>query len=156
MPIIEIVFHRFQDPVPIRPWTDPLDAKNYGDVCPQLAQEDQSFIGDEDCLTLNVYTPRIPTGKGLGRSLASARSYLLPVLVFFNGKLFTSGSSEIDAAPMVDQDIVVVTMNYRLGALGFLNLNSPMAPGNMGLKDQLEAIMFVIDTLNGQIGSRND
>ena len=57
---------------------------------------------------------------------------------------------------MIDQDIVVVTMNYRLGALGFLNLNSPMAPGNMGLKDQLEAIMFVIDTLNGQIGSRND
>ena len=56
---------------------------------------------------------------------------------------------------MIDQDIVVVTMNYRLGALGFLNLNSPMAPGNMGLKDQLEAIMFVINTLDGQIGSRD-
>ena len=132
---------RFHDPLPKRPWTDPLDAKDYGDVCPQLAVEDESFAGDEDCLTLNVYTPRIPTkGKGGGLGRALTRSYLLPVLVFFNGKLFTSGNSAIDAAPMLDQDIVVVTMNYRLGALGFLNLNSPMAPGNQGLKDQLEAI----------------
>ena len=117
-----------------------MDAKDYGDVCPQLAVEDESFAGDEDCLTLNVYTPRIPTKKGGGLGRALTRSYLLPVLVFFNGKLFTSGNSAIDAAPMLDQDIVVVTMNYRLGALGFLNLNSPMAPGNQGLKDQLEAI----------------
>ncbi len=129
---------RFQDPVPKKPWHDPVDAQEYGMDCPQAGE--QGTLGDEDCLTLNVYSPRIPTRKG-GRALT--RSYLLPVMVWIHPGSFASGSGRVDPSPLLDRDIVVVSMNYRLGALGFLNLNQPNAPGNMGLKDQVLALRWV-------------
>lgn len=84
--------------------------------------------GSENCLFLNVYTPP----NALNRSL--------PVLFWIHGGGFVSGSGNKELyGPeyLIDHDIIVVTINYRLGVFGFLNLDYEMAPGNMGLMDQV-------------------
>ncbi len=129
---------RFQEPVPKEPWEDPVDAKEYGPQCPQV--DFDGITGEEDCLTLNVYSPRIPS-QSEGR--AFSRSYLLPVMVWVHPGVFNSGNGQMDPTPMLDRGIVVVSMNYRLGALGYLNLNRPDAAGNMGMKDQIMALQWV-------------
>jgi carboxylesterase type B len=134
---------RFADPVQKESWEEPVNSTEYGNVCPQL--EEETIIGDEDCLALNVYTPRIPTTKG-GRTLT--RSFLLPVMIWLHDSYgWVAGSGEIDPMNLVDTGIVVVSPNYRLGALGFLNLQQGGAGGNMGLKDQLEAIKWTVDNI---------
>jgi para-nitrobenzyl esterase len=115
-----------------------LDATAFASHCPQIA----GFFGQasttEDCLFLNVYTPR----GGLG---------LKPVMVWIHGgALVTGESDDYNATRLVDQgDVVVVTINYRLGTLGFmahpaLTAESPdHASGNYGLLDQQEALRWV-------------
>ncbi|XP_026479344.1 esterase FE4-like [Ctenocephalides felis] len=99
----------------------------------------QTFIvlGSEDCLYLNVYTPKI----------TKSQSNKLPVVFVVHGGGFYSGSGN-DKDTMrpdwlVEKDIVVVTFNYRLGPFGFLCLDIPEAPGNAGLKDQVAALRWV-------------
>ncbi|XP_038210949.1 cholinesterase 1-like [Zerene cesonia] len=92
------------------------------------------IVGDEDCLYLNVYTPLKPGNK------------LYPVMVFIHGGGFKEGSGSpliYGPAHLVKQDIILVTFNYRLGVLGFLCLGIKEAAGNMGLKDQVEALRWV-------------
>ncbi|XP_034238084.1 juvenile hormone esterase-like [Thrips palmi] len=91
---------------------------------------------DEDCLSLNVYTPQVDL---------PAKS-LLPVLVFFHGGAYLWGSgSRLMYGPdyLMDRSVVVVVPNYRLGILGFLGSNTSDAPGNAGLKDQVQALRWV-------------
>jgi len=92
-------------------------------------------ITDEDCLSLNVFTPELG-GKR-------------PVMVWLHGGSFAYGSGGEDAAILAPQGVVVVTINYRLGALGFLahpalTRESPhRSSGNYGLLDQIEALGWV-------------
>lgn len=94
--------------------------------CPQNGE------GEEDCLVLNVFTPmKILNGP-------------FPVLVYFHGGSFIMGSAHTEGiTPLIQQNIIVVTVNYRLGALGFLCLGIKEAPGNSGLKDQVAALKWI-------------
>lgn len=93
-----------------------------------------STKGDEDCLKLNVYVPEVDTEKKL------------PVMVWFHGGGFTSGdSSDQVYSPgyLLDKDVILVTVNYRLGIFGYFTLGNDDAPGNLGAWDQRESLVWV-------------
>ena len=142
---------RFMLPVPysVSKYGDksnPYDASNksypdgIGYVCPQLdeAHTIEVTSTNEDCLHLSIYTPKINPNK---------TDTLLPVLVWIHGGHFISGSGAYQYhGPerfMKDKDIVMVSINYRLGTLGFLSLGTPELPGNAGLWDQVEALRWI-------------
>ena len=137
-------------PVGERRWTAPAAPEKWKGVraattsapkCPQPGWDndgDPVVIGDEDCLYLDVVRPRRPERRGP-----------MPVLVWLHGGNLTSGAgSEYDGARLATRgDIVVVTVNYRLGALGFLSSpaldSSRHVSGNDGLLDQAAALRWV-------------
>ncbi|XP_049802587.1 esterase FE4-like [Schistocerca nitens] len=123
---------RFQPPVPKAAWSGVRDALQVGSKCPQYRNNEMS--GDEDCLYLNVYGP--------GDALQNAT--LKPVMVRIHGGCFTGGYGH-GTIPnyFVDNDVVIVSINNRLGLLGFLSTGDEVVPGNMGLKDQTEALRWV-------------
>ncbi|WP_228539504.1 carboxylesterase/lipase family protein [Nocardia sp. XZ_19_385] len=126
---------RWSAPQPAVPWRDPRAATTPGNACAQPADLPISVARqDEDCLNLDVVTPKSTAGRAL------------PVLVWIHGGSFTYGAgSQYDAATMAAAgEVVVVTINYRLGAFGFLNypaLNNDS--GNLGLQDQRAALQWV-------------
>jgi para-nitrobenzyl esterase len=133
---------RWRPPQPHARWQTPLDATHFANHCPQ----EESFVGrattDEDCLYLNVYTPNRGPGKGHAKRL--------PVMVWIHGGALSSGESD-DYVPtrLVQQGRVVVTLNYRLGWLGFLahpalTAESPNhASGDYGFMDQQASLRWV-------------
>uniref|UniRef100_A0A1Q3FMD2 Carboxylic ester hydrolase n=1 Tax=Culex tarsalis TaxID=7177 RepID=A0A1Q3FMD2_CULTA len=128
---------RFQRPILHQP-KDREDYTKLGSVCPQMNDFNYptAVIGDEDCLFLNVYTPE--TSK--------KRKQLLPVLVFIHGGSFTIGSSTFDVGGvdlLMENEIIVITMNYRLDVLGFLRYTKFNITGNYGLKDQQAALRWI-------------
>ncbi|XP_071439111.1 esterase E4-like [Hetaerina americana] len=128
---------RFKAPEPMEAWTDVKNTTEEGNVCPQNDIFTNQFIGNDDCLFLNVFTPKIPIGKDEND---------MPVMVWIHGGLFIQGSggSELYGPDyFLDENIVLVTMNYRLGALGFLSTGDEVVPGNNGLKDQVMALKWV-------------
>ncbi|KJH43165.1 ribosomal protein L23 [Dictyocaulus viviparus] len=123
--------------------TNPYMAFQYGASCaqdvenrPQVSIDDPyPFIVNEDCLYLNVFSPDV--------SIVSGISY--PVIVFFHGGNFQTGSaSEWPAHGLASRGMVVVTANYRLGALGFMSLGDSTS-GNYGIMDQRIALRWVRD-----------
>jgi carboxylesterase type B len=126
--------NRWQPPVAKAAWQGTLPATEFGDICAQAPPGFPSPPSSEDCLSLNVWTP------------ADARGSSLPVLVFLHGGGFEDGSGSIplyDGAYLAaSQDVVVVTINYRLGALGFLAGYGGLG-GNYGLRDQQLALSWV-------------
>ncbi|KAK2587834.1 hypothetical protein KPH14_003932 [Odynerus spinipes] len=138
---------RFQDPEPPAPWTGVRDAWSIKVNCALQKDEYPPFeiIGDEDCLYLNVYTP--------------ALSGLRPVMVYIHGGGFLSGSGVdtfVKPDYLITKDVVLVTINYRLGFLGFLNLNDEVAPGNQGLKDQVAALKWIQENISNFGGDANN
>lgn len=134
---------RFEKPQPVASWSDPRDAIAPGPAAPQSASRLDAVMGsipfdtdETSCLTVNVWTPD-PGGRA-------------PVLLWFHGGAWLTGSG---GSPWYDglrlaaeQGIVVVTANYRLGALGYLYLNeidSKLGAGNFGLADQSAALEWV-------------
>lgn len=126
---------RFQNPQPVRAWKPQIfNATQDGPMCPQITETRRAMLS-EDCLRLNVYT----------KSLNSSQ-HLRPVIVYLHPGgfyLFSGISLDAGAQNFLDRDIVLVTLNYRLGSLGFLALGNEQAPGNMGLKDQVMALRWV-------------
>jgi len=139
---------RWQPPQSAAAWSSPRDAGQVGKACPQLVlamfpvpgMKPGDVRGDEDCLNLNIYAPASAT--------ASSK---LPVMVWIHGGAFTVGEgSAYDGSVLAAKDgVVVVTLNYRLGALGFLALASLDAEGqgessgNYGILDQQAALQWV-------------
>jgi len=135
---------RFRPAKPARPWPGERDAGEFGASAPQnpmLIPLPGMDVGrtDEDCLTLNVWTPGTADGRR-------------PVMVWIHGGGFVLGSGSqpvYDGAALARRgDVVVVTINYRLGPLGFLFLDElvPELGGdtaNLGLRDQIAALRFV-------------
>lgn len=141
---------RYQAPQRLQGWNGIRDASQYGPACLQpvdaagsvmfadASKEDPS----EDCLYLNVWAPEAES------------SQLRPVMVWIHGGAFVSGSGSM---PMYDGtelslrgDVVVVTINYRLGAFGFLHLTSfdDSFDSNVGLLDQVLALKWVRDNIS--------
>lgn len=135
---------RWQPPVAPTPWRTVRDATKPGLRCIQDVRVDPDFglATSEDCLNLTVWTPDGATPK-------SRR----PVLVWIHGGGFFNGSSDIYNSRRLTTrgDIVVVTINYRLGALGFLAHPALAGPdgavGNYGLADQQAALRWVRDNV---------
>ncbi|KAF2898714.1 hypothetical protein ILUMI_07459 [Ignelater luminosus] len=129
---------RFKAPQPSEPWTGIRDATIEGNICYHLTESKQ-YVGSEDCLFLNVYTPKLPIKDEFN---------LKPVMFWIHGGAFYYGSGNTDLyGPdyLISEDVVIVTINYRFGLLGFLNLEDPTlgVPGNAGLKDQVMALKWV-------------
>jgi len=131
---------RWQPPRPVAPWPGMRDGSKPG---PQCSQESERGRGgrtaSEDCLTLNVWTPAAGADKR-------------PVMVWIHGGGFVNGSGDLYNARWLAArgQIIVVTINYRLGALGFLahpSLGPPGELGNYGLADQQAALRWVRDNI---------
>ncbi|XP_046739874.1 esterase E4-like [Diprion similis] len=124
---------RFRQAVPAGPWDGTLDAGRIPNAC---IQREYEMMGDEDCLYLNVYTPKLPS---------SENATLLPVMVYIYGGQFRFGvSSPKRWGPqfLLNKDLVLVVPNYRFGILGFLSTGDEVSPGNNLLKDIVEALRW--------------
>ncbi|MGI4819965.1 MAG: carboxylesterase/lipase family protein [Janthinobacterium lividum] len=145
---------RFRAPQPPLPWQEVREAAAFGPVAPQLSVGLESRfdvrpnpamlpVQSEDCLFLNVWTPTAATSASQ-----------LPVMVWIHGGSFVTGSG---STPLYDGsrfaargEVIVVTLNYRLGPLGFLHL-AELVPGcdnNLGLLDQLAALRWVHENIS--------
>jgi para-nitrobenzyl esterase len=135
---------RFAPPQPAAAWSAMRDATAFGPGCPQPSGT-LSATGtiDEDCLSVNVYSP------------ADTGDKALPVMVFIHGGAFTTGaSSQYDGTSLSETGpAVVVSLNYRLGALGFFSdasldgTRSGKPSGSDGLRDQQLALHWVQDNI---------
>lgn len=135
---------RWQPPRPAQPWQGVRDATAVGAACPQKRGLSLEGGGDpgtlsEDCLYLNVWTPRAEPGAQL------------PVMVWLHGGALIFGAGGLplyDGAALARQGVVVVTVNYRLGPLGYfvhpaLERAAPGGVANFGLLDQIAALRWV-------------
>nr|CAH64510.1 putative esterase [Tribolium castaneum] len=143
---------RFKAPQPAEPWSGIRDATQDGTPCISRHPVLKSLIGSEDCLTLNVYTRDLPK---------EGSNFLKPVMVWIHGGGFTSGSgsSEIYGPEfLMTEDIVLVSINYRIGIIGFLSLEDPdlEVPGNAGLKDMVLALKWVQENIIHFCGDPNN
>ncbi|XP_023936436.2 juvenile hormone esterase [Bicyclus anynana] len=143
---------RFKSPQPVEPWDGELDVTSIDEnkVCCQADMKLNTQCGSEDCLYLNVFTP----------TLQSTDTKPLPVMFFIHGGgfLVSNGIIKEDLGPdyLIENGVVVVTINYRLGVFGFLQLGIPEAAGNMGLKDQVQALKWVQNNIDKFGGDRNN
>ncbi len=137
---------RWQLPRPHSSWNGIRDAAEFGPVCPQISGTMEQLGGgrrvepdpeSEDCLTLNVFTPGIDGAR--------------PVMVWIHGGAFSTGSGRVpwySAHNFARDDVVAVTINYRLNAFGFLHLEELFGAdfrhsGICGIADQVAALQWV-------------
>ena len=127
------IFANFQPPAEVEEFTGEFDGTNDGNICPQFDIGSGGPAGDEDCLNLNVYTPGADGKKR-------------PVMVYIHGGAFImGGGASYFFGPnyLIEHDVILVTINYRLGALGFLATDDKASAGNMGLLDQIQALRWI-------------
>lgn len=136
---------RFRAPEIPQPWTEVADATSFGPACPQPVFPNMPLdLGapqGEDCLRLNIWASS-DTRPGDGK----------PVMVWLHGGAYVLGSSSqslYDGRRLVGDNVIVVTVNYRLGALGFVDLSSVdrRFDSNVGLRDALAALAWVRDNI---------
>ncbi|XP_062867322.1 bile salt-activated lipase-like [Trichomycterus rosablanca] len=146
---------RFKKPTPHPGWSGVLKAKKFQSRCLQLNLVQIGSRGSEDCLYLNIWVPQ-------GRSISTG----LPVMVYFFGGAFLVGGSQganfldnylYDGTEIADRGkVIVVTVNYRVGTLGFLSTGESDLPGNYGLWDQHAAISWVNRNIKAFGGDPNN
>ncbi|KAK7107532.1 neuroligin-4, X-linked-like [Littorina saxatilis] len=131
---------RFAKPVPKANFTSLFDAKEYGPACPQVIFDARASNMSEDCLYLNVYVPAtVWAGETEGKEE-------MAVMVVVHGGAFVVGQGRRQYVQnlAIFADLIIVTINYRLGPLGFLALEGhPDVTGNQGLYDQQLALKWV-------------
>jgi len=139
---------RFAPTQPGEPWQGVLDCLDYSASAPQVGSIEGSNGESEDCLYLNIWAPA--GGTALTASGAGA-----PVYVFFHGGSFSKGAgskSVNDGTNFAEKGIILVTVNYRLNALGFMALEETMkqygTTGNFGTLDQIQALKWVRDNIS--------
>ncbi len=134
---------RFRAAQPAQPWAGVRSATRFGAACPQKVASRMKSLSperDEDCLVLNIWSPAADQAKR-------------PVMVWIHGGAFLIGSARLyGGAHLAEQgDIVVVTINYRLGVLGFVNFGEALGDAriesNLGLRDQVQALRWVRDNI---------
>ncbi len=140
---------RFRAPRPHSSWRGVRDASSYGAVAPQKRTTAAFGVGrrtrvSEDCLTLNITAPRMPADAPR------------PVMVFIHGGANTLGTGSVplyDGVELVRRgDIVYVSINYRLGVLGFMDFSAystadQQFDSNLGLRDQVAALQWIHDNI---------
>lgn len=144
---------RFEPPKPAAAWTGVLSAKEDANICVQrnIYTYDDEVVGDEDCLYLNVYTPKLPSEKDETKG-----GYPVMIWIHGCGWICGAGHSEFYGPQfLLDHDVILVTMNYRLGPLGFLSTEDTVCPGNNGLKDQSQSIRWVHENIAAFGGDPN-
>lgn len=149
---------RWRPPQPALAWEGVRDASRFGGACPQPYIKNLSaglgLPGEEDCLKLNVYRPKKPDTN-------------LPVMVWIHGGgLFVDGSRDPQFTPikLVENGVIVVTLDYRLGALGFFapkelieEAKAKGEPvGNYGTMDQIAALKWVKRNIEAFGGDPNN
>ncbi|KAJ3652347.1 hypothetical protein Zmor_018322 [Zophobas morio] len=129
---------RFKAPQPAQPWEGVLNTTYLDTSCYQ--QQGEWPSDSEDCLFVNVYTPALPEED---------ENASFPVMLFIHGGAFTSGRS-LDYRPdlLIEDEVIIVTINYRLGVFGFLSTQDEIIPGNNGLKDQRLAIQWTHENIH--------
>lgn len=133
---------RFRKPVRLEKLPQsPFSASQYGFICPQIISPGEPFVGiqDEDCLHLNVFVPDEAPDETSGHA----------VMIWIHGGAFILDSSDQYDAKTLSTfgNVIVVTINYRLGPLGFISTMDSNCPGNFGLWDQQVAIIWVRDNI---------
>jgi para-nitrobenzyl esterase len=141
---------RFRPAEPAEPWAGVRETSRFGPISPQIPGAVERMLGgtageqDEDCLTLNIWTPACDGARR-------------PVMVWIHGGAFITGAGSIGLYNgkhlAAKGDVVVVTINYRLGALGFLNLADASGgafPGSgaQGISDQIMALRWVGENIS--------
>ena len=141
---------RFRPPIAITAWAGARDARRHGPIAPQppagyfRTRNLEMAAQDENCLTLSIATPAMPPPAEL--TTAADEFAPRPVVVFIHGGGYETGAGSLElydpATLCADSDVVVVRINYRLGALGFLYLPG-VAECNMGLLDIIAALRWL-------------
>lgn len=148
---------RFRAPQPVTPWEGVKTADTFGNICIQPGSAEGTFYWreffweglpeqSEDCLYLNVWAPAGTVGK---------RGAALPVAMWIHGGAFVNGYGnevEMDGEAWAERGVILVTINYRLGMLGFLSHPALSAEnggrsGNYGLMDQIAALRWIHDNI---------
>uniref|UniRef100_A0A224XMB6 Carboxylic ester hydrolase n=1 Tax=Panstrongylus lignarius TaxID=156445 RepID=A0A224XMB6_9HEMI len=131
--------NRFEPPKDAERFDGERDATEKVEDCLQYSQAtyktSSGIYGNEDCLYANIYTPKILK--------EGSSEKLLDVVVYIHGGVFMFTYAHYGPKYLLDQDIVLVTFNYRLGPLGFLSTEDDILPGNNGLKDQTKLLEWV-------------
>ncbi|XP_063885791.1 pyrethroid hydrolase Ces2a-like isoform X2 [Scylla paramamosain] len=131
---------RFQDPVEEEAWTGVRNAFSYPEPCIQISfskhkvgdVSEENMIGSEDCLYLNVFTPKLDAEEKL------------PVMVYLHGGGYISGTAyQYQPYVLLNHQVVLVVPQFRLGMLAFLSTEDDVMSGNYMLKDQLAALQWV-------------
>ncbi|XP_071052670.1 juvenile hormone esterase-like isoform X2 [Onthophagus taurus] len=131
-------------PIPKTKWNGIIDGSLEHAVCPQrnIYTRTDLIEGDEDCLYLNVYTPKLSYFED---------NEPLAVMVWFHGGGYHCGGGNItwyNPTYLLDYNVILVIPNYRLGALGFLSTFDEECPGNNGLKDQTLALKWIQENIH--------
>lgn len=152
---------RFQPPEPPSSWTGVRNATQFAAVCPQYL-DDRSLLNDmlpiwftanldtvisyvqdqsEDCLYMNIY---VPTEDDIHDQNSKK-----PVMVYIHGGSYMEGTGNmIDGSILSSHgNVIVITVNYRLGVLGFLSTGDQAAKGNYGLLDQIQALRWIEENI---------
>ena len=132
-----------------KPYTDKKGTYDVGNestvICPQL--DYNGVVGQEDCLLLNIYVPETAI-------LNHQKKF--PVMFWIYGGALILGDNTfqnygpkqfMEMGGLLDRETILVAVNYRLGPLGFLSMNSDLVPGNAGMKDQVMALNWVKDNI---------